>query len=361
MPTQTSGLSARVVACIEGGRTRLEERRLPAPVGGEILLSLRVSGLCGTDLFKLLNRAPAPGDVLGHELVGTVEALGPEARGFEIGDRVVVPHHVACGECALCLRGSGTLCAAFRENLLHPGGFSDRVLVRERAARLAARKVPSHVSDEAAVFLEPAACVLRGISRAGLSFLDRAPEGKRPPACAVVLGAGSMGLLHLLVLRSVHPGLPVVISDRVPERLELARDLGASIAREPGDAGLRAVVKELTGGLGADAVFDTVGGAGLLKLALALAREGGTTVLFAHAPRGERADFELNDLFKHERRVVGTYSSTLAEQEEVYRLIVSGRLDASPLVTHRLPLSRFQEGVDLSLARKALKVLLVPG
>jgi threonine dehydrogenase-like Zn-dependent dehydrogenase len=170
-----------------------------------------------------------------------------------------------------------------------------------------------------------------------------------------------MGLLHLLVLRAVHPGLQVLVADRIPERLERARELGATIAREPGEAGLRAAVEDSSGGLGADAVFDTVGGAGLLELALGLAREGGTAVLFAHAPRGERAGFELNDLFKHERRVVGTYSSTLAEQEEVYRLIVSGRLDASPLVTHRLPLSRFQEAVDLSRARKALKVLLVPG
>src|SRR6185503_15845554 len=129
MPASATGLIARAVACLEGGGTRLEERRLPAPAGAEMLLSLRVSGLCGTDLFKLENRSPAPGDVLGHELVGTVEALGPEASGFERGDRVVVPHHVACGECALCLRGSGTLCAVFRENLLHPGGFCERVLV----------------------------------------------------------------------------------------------------------------------------------------------------------------------------------------------------------------------------------------
>ncbi len=349
-------ITTRAVACAGGTSTRLEARRLRAPRAGELLLRLRVSGLCGTDLFKLAHGTAAPGTVLGHELVGTVEALGEGTRGFEMGDRVVVPHHAPCGECALCRRGSETMCSTFRENLLEPGGFSEHVLVRERAVRLAARKVPAGISDEAAVFLEPAACVLRGVERAGLPARDRAPGGL--PPCGVVIGAGSMGLLHLLVLRAARPDVRVVVTDTMPGRLLLAARLGASGACLPG-AGMDAAVRAATGGLGADAVFDTVGGAAVLHSALEITREGGTVVLFAHAQEGARSDFDLNDFFKHERRVVGTYSGALCEQEEVHELIVSGRLDASSLVTHRLPLSRFDEGVELSRARKALKVLFV--
>ncbi len=347
---------ARVVTCVGGGLTRLEERPLRPLKPGEILLRLRVSGLCGTDLFKLANDTALPGSVLGHEIVGSVEELGDSSGAFEAGDRVVVPHHVACGECELCRRGSSTMCPVFRENLLDPGGFSDRVIVLERAVRLAARKVPAGVSDEAAVFLEPAACVLRGIERAGL-----------PPAtalvtqaCAVVLGAGSMGLLHLLVLRGSRPDLRVIVSDTIPERLRLAERLGAFAAASSLDGGVQRAVRDATRGLGADAVFDTVGGAPVLRGAIELTREGGTVVLFAHAPDGQSADFALNDLFKHERRVVGTYSGGLEEQERVFDLITSGRLAASPLVTHKLGLSRFSEGVELSRARQALKVLFVP-
>ena len=109
-------------------------------------------------------------------------------------------------------------------------------------------------------------------------------------------------------------------------------------------------------------MFDTVGGAERAAAALALARPGGTVVLFAHAEGrgGERAGFELNALFKSERRLLGTYSSGLAEQREAYRLLVAGRLDPSPLVSHRLPLSRLAEGVALAGERRALKVLLLP-
>jgi L-iditol 2-dehydrogenase len=317
-----------------------------------MLLRLRCAGLCGTDLYKLRHGTAADGAVLGHEIVGAVAALGAGVRGFAPGDRVAVPHHVACGECALCRRGSEPLCPAFAENLLVPGGFAEWVLVRERAVRAAAFGLPPHLADDAAVFLEPAACVLRGLRQSGLAA---AP----PDGAALVLGAGSMGLLHLLVLKAVHRGLRIAVCDPLPERLDLARRLGADAAAPPGEA-IRSAVAGLSEGLGADAVFDTVGGAERAATALALARPGGTVVLFAHAEGGERAGFELNALFKSERRLLGTYSSALADQREAYRLLVAGRLDPSPLVSHRLPLSRLAEAIALAGERRALKVLLVP-
>ncbi|HYU32714.1 MAG TPA: alcohol dehydrogenase catalytic domain-containing protein, partial [Thermoanaerobaculia bacterium] len=326
-------------------------RPRPEPGPGEMLLALRCAGLCGTDLFKIRYGTVPPGTVLGHEVVGTVEALGEGATGFAPGDRVVVPHHVACGECALCRRGSATLCPVFRENLLSPGGFSDRVLVRERAVRRAVFGLPDHVSDEAAVFLEPAACVLRGIRHA---------HGDH--SVAAILGGGSMGLLHLLVLKTVLPDLRIAVSEPLPERRALALRLGADAAAEP--AAARDAVDALSDGLGADLVFDTVGGAGALADALALGREGGTVVLFAHAPgtgpSAERAAFDLNAFFKSERKLIATYSSALSEQREIYRLLATRRLDPSPLVTHRLPLSRLAEAIELARERQALKVLLVP-
>lgn len=343
----------RAVVCAERGAVRFESRPRPEPGPGEMLLRLRYAGLCGTDLFKLRHATAAPGSVLGHEVVGTVAALGPGTAGFEPGDRVVVPHHVACGTCDLCRRGSETLCPAFRENLLVPGGFSEHVLVRERAVRLAAFGLPPHVSDEAAVFLEPAACVLRGIRQSRLT------EGPAtPPGVAAIVGGGSMGLLHLLVLGAVRPGLRVVVSDPLEERLEHARELGAEAAVPPGYA--RDAVDALSGGSGADVVFDTAGGPAALDAALGLVRPGGTVVLFAHAGEGERAGFDLNPFFKSEGKLIATYSSSLSEQREVHRLMSARRLDPSPLVTHRLPLSRFEEAVELARELRALKILLTP-
>lgn len=295
------------------------------------MLRLRYAGLCGTDLFKLQYRTVPEGTVLGHEVVGTVEAVGEGVLGFVPSDRVAVAHHVACGACDLCRRGSEPLCPAFRENLLVPGGFSERILVRAPAVRHAMFGLPPHVPDETAVFLEPAACVLRGIRKVP------------PPSSAVILGGGSMGLLHLLVLRAVVPGVRVAVLDPVEKRARYAHELGA--------------VEEVED---PDVVFDTAGGAEALRTALDLVRPGGTVVLFAHAAAGEQAGFDLNSFFKAEKRLIATYSSSLAELREIHRLMTGRRLDPSPLVTHRLPLSRFDEAVALARDRQALKVLLTP-
>ncbi len=342
--------TTRVVACTGGGGTRLERRPRPRPGAGELLLAVRAVGLCGTDLFKLATDAAAPGTVLGHELVGEVVEAGEAVDGLRRGDRIAVPHHVPCGECALCERGNETMCATFRENLLEPGGFSEQVLVRERARVHAAHRIPERVPDSAAVFMEPAACVVRAVERAGL-------PGRG--GLAVVLGAGSMGLLHLLVLRAIAPQRPVVVLDPDGARAARAAELGAAHAGAPGLAARRAV-DGLSAGLGADAVFDTVGGPGPLANALALGRPGATVVLFAHAPDGARADFDLNAMFRREQRVIGAYSGGPREQERVFEMLCAGSLDPTPLVTHVLPLERFGEGVALARERRALKVVFDP-
>lgn len=339
----------RAVVCQGGGITALKTCPVPEPGEGEILLKLRVVGLCGTDIFKLNTSSAPAGTVLGHELVGTVETIGVGVQGLEEGQRVVVPHHVPCGRCALCKRGNETMCEVFKENLMFPGGFSDLILISHRAVAEAVFVIPETVSDEQAVFVEPAACVLRGIDRSGL----------RQGGTAVVLGSGSMGLLHLLVLKAALPSTKVVMVDPDVDRLATAKRLGADGVGVPGP-GVEIVVQELAGGLGAEVVFDTVGGASPLNDALALSRAGGSVVLFAHAPDYMTADFDLNTFFKHERRVIGTYSGALNEQARVFDLICQGALNPEPLVTHHYSLDDFGLGLALAKRQRALKVLYTP-
>ncbi|HEY0783108.1 MAG TPA: alcohol dehydrogenase catalytic domain-containing protein, partial [Thermoanaerobaculia bacterium] len=226
-PADVDAPSVRMAVLTADGEVRLEERPLPPPGPGEMRLRLRCAGLCGTDLWKLRHKTAPAGTVLGHEIVGTVEAKGDGVVGFAVGDRVVAPHHVACGVCAFCRAGSEPMCAAFRENQFRPGGFSERLTLGERAVRLATFGLPASLADEAAVFLEPAACVLRG--------LRRVPD-LAAGSTAAVLGAGSMGLLHLLVLRAALPGVRVLVVDPLADRRELALTLGADVVATPGES-----------------------------------------------------------------------------------------------------------------------------
>jgi threonine dehydrogenase-like Zn-dependent dehydrogenase len=150
-----------------------------------------------------------------------------------------------------------------------------------------------------------------------------------------------------------------VTVDLDDDRLKLAKRLGAAPVAKPGEDATKAI-RDLTNGLGVDAVFDTVGGDRALKSGLEMTRAGGTVVLFAHAPEGQLGNLDLNTLFKSERRIVATYSGALDEQREIFDRLVDGSLDPSPLVTHKMPLDDFDRGVSLVVERKALKVLFTP-
>jgi len=342
----------RTVTCQEAGRVVVENRPPLSPGAGELLLDLSACGLCGTDLVKIA-RGSHRGSVLGHELVGTIAAVGKGVEDFSVGERIVTPHHVACGECRLCRTGATTRCQSFQIDQLVPGGFSDQIVVRPLAVRKAARRIPDAMSDEAAVFLEPAACVLRGVDRSDLTRI--AALGLRPSAA--ILGGGSMGLLHLLVLRALAPDADLIVSEPDEGRRARAGEFGATAAVEPAELG--ATVDRLTGGAGVDAIFDTVGRPTLLRPAVELLREGGSLVLFAHFS-AEVPEAIHDQLFRHERRVLGTYSGSLEEQNRVFDLLERGALEPQRLVTHHIPLQRFDEALALSRDPRALKILLVP-
>lgn len=347
------------VVVAHGHETRIEGASPPRPGAGELLLRTRAVGLCGTDLFKL-ERGVAEPTVLGHEVVGEVLERGAEApERFAAGSRVVAAHHVPCGRCELCSRGAETMCASFRENLLSPGGFADYLVVRRRAVDEATYLLPEGLADEDAVFLEPLACVLRGIDRSGWTAAGGA---------IAVLGCGSMGLLHLLALRALRrerasgataggdrgEAAPVIAVDPIAERRELAIRLGATHALSPEAIDPRDAA--------CTTVFDTVGGATALATGLDLLAPGGTLVHFAHA-RGEESAgvaFDFNRWFHREQRLVATYSGSPREQRRAFELLTSGSIRPSVLVTHRLPLTELERGRRLAEEQRALKVLFVP-
>ncbi len=326
----------RATAC---GHLELDEAPEPVIGEGEALIQLESCGLCGTDLYKLADRNRGAGEVLGHEVVGRV--IESRTDALDRGDRVVAPHHAACGRCRLCRAGTETMCPAFKENLLDPGGFSERVRLSKRAVERTVRRVGDTLAVEAAVFVEPAACVLRGINRAELSDTD---------PLAVVIGAGSMGLLHLFMLRALYPGIRVVVVELDPGRRATALELGAQAVVAPG----------AEAEIDADAAFDTAGGQAALDTALAAIRPGGRVVVFAHAPAEGRVEIDLNTLFRSEQMIVGAYSGSAAEQERVLELLRSGALRPQALVTHRLPFERAGEAVELCRRREALKILFYP-
>jgi L-iditol 2-dehydrogenase len=283
--------------------------------------------------------------VLGHEVVGDVVEVGSGVSGFAVGDRAVAAHHVPCGACHYCRRGSGSMCRAFKASNLDPGGFAEYVRVPADNVRYATFRLPASLDDEAASFLEPLACCHRAVRRAGIAREDT----------AVVVGLGSIGCLFVQLL--ARAGATVIGVDRLPARALLAKRLGATAVGTPDD--VAATTRELSERRGADLVVVTAGGAGVLPWAADVVRDGGSIHYFAGGG-GDSLPLPLETLYHRELTVTSTYSSSPADLAAAFELLVTGEISVDGLITHRLPLERLEEGVDLMRRHLAVKVLVTP-
>ncbi len=327
------------------GRLVAEEWPRPSIGDGELLLRLRGCGLCGSDIAKIVDPATRVPAVFGHEVVGEVAAVGRGVMVCAVGDRVVAAHHVPCGKCHYCRRGSESMCAAFKASNLDPGGFAEYVRVPAANVSHATFRVPAHVSDEAASFVEPLACCLRAVRRARVQSGDT----------AVVVGLGSIGCLFIQLLK--RAGAAVVGADQLAQRAVFARGLGADAAGTLASAA--EAQRALSAGRGADHVFLTGGGAVVLPWAAEVLRDGGAVHYFAGGS-GDTLPLPLETLYHRELTITATYSSSPSDLAEAFRLIAGGVIDVERLITHRVPLESLAAGVDLMRRREALKVYVTP-
>ena len=329
-----------------GGRIAPGDWPRPAVGAGELLLRVRGCGLCGSDIAKIVapeTRGPA---VFGHEVVGDVIEAGDGVAGFAVGDRVVAAHHVPCGQCHYCRRDSESMCRAFKASNLDPGGFAEYVRVPPANVRHATFRIPEHLTDEEASFVEPLACCLRAVDRARVE----------PGDTAVVVGLGSIGCLFTQLL--ARAGAAVVGADPLAVRARAAHE--AFGAREAGDAESAAkAARALSDGRGADHVIVTGGGADVLGWAAGLTRDGGSIHYFAGGP-GDALPLPLATLYHHELTITTTYSSSPATLARAFWLLAAGKVEVAGLISHRLPLDRLAEGVELMRRREALKVYVTP-
>jgi L-iditol 2-dehydrogenase len=309
-----------------GGVVRVEELPDPEPGPGEVLVAMRACGICGSDLMQWYQDPRAP-VVLGHEPTGVVVSSGPGLPAP--GKRVFVHHHVPCGACEYCARGRETLCDTFKATRIVPGGFSELILVPAPNAKADLLELPDAVSDEAATLIEPLACCVRGLDRA------RVEDGTR----LLVIGAGQMGLL--IAQAALARGADVMVSEPRPERLALARELGARGA-EPD----------------ADVVILATSAPNAWDLALASAGRGAVIQLFAPAGPGERRDLPVDEVFFKELEIQATYSAGPRDTRAALELIAAGAIATERVITHRFPLADTGAALETARSREGIKVIV---
>jgi L-iditol 2-dehydrogenase len=337
----------RSAICQETGHMTIVELPRPEPGPGEVVVRVSACGVCGTDLLKLDSPDVAKPIQLGHEVVGVVAAAGAAVKGWEIGQRLALAHHAPCYVCHYCRHGNYSMCAVFKASNIRPGGFSEYVLASAAHVAQTALGLPDDMPDERAVFVEPLACCVRALKRAALL----------PGDTALVVGAGAIGLLFLALLRG--QSIQLAALDLRPDRLALAREWGAALALDAGDAATPARLRAATGGRGVDLAVLTVANPATFAQALGLVRDGGTVLIFGAKPGDPPAATELWELYRREITVVSSYSPSPAELHEALALLRRPGFALERLVTHQLPLEQIDQGMQLARAQQAIKVLVV--
>ena len=339
---------------------RVETVPVPAIGAGELLVKVATCGICGTDLKKIHTGSHSAPRIFGHEMAGTIVKVGDAVTRFEVGERVMVFHHVPCGECYYCRKQTPAQCPLYKKVGVTAGfepsggGFAEYIRVMDFVvANRGVVRIPDWVPFEQAAFVEPVNTVLKGVK-----LLNLAPDDT-----VLVIGQGPIGLMWAALSR--RTGARVLTSDLYPERHAIAARFGL---RNPIHAGTENVIERVlqeTEGRGADAGGLAVGGNALIKTAMAAVRPGGKVMLFAQTQHGE-ATFDPGAVCVDEKTLLGSYSSSFPILDEVTDLVFSGYrngFDLTQLISHRFPIEQSVAAIEIASHPQAdsMKIMIEPG
>lgn len=338
----------KVAVYYSNNNIRIEEREIPRIGEKEILVKVRASGICGSDVLEWYRKEKAP-VILGHEVAGDVVEVGKEVKGVKEGDKVVVAHHVPCNICYFCLRGHHTVCETLRKTNFYPGGFSEFIRIPEINVDRGTFRFEK-VSYEEASLTEPLACVIRAHRLLSTSVEDS----------VFVIGCGTAGLLHIKFLRTTGVK-KIFAADIIDYRIESARKAGADFAFRS-EEGIQELIRAKNDSRLADKVILCTGSSSAVKIALESVERGGKVLFFATPEPDVQIPLPLNKMFwRTEISFVSSYGGSPRDYAAALELIENGRIDVKSLITHRIPLSEAAYGFKLvSEGKECIKVVLIP-
>jgi L-iditol 2-dehydrogenase len=338
------------------GRVVVETVPVPAIGTGEVLIRVAACGICGTDLKKIEHGFVSAPQIFGHEVSGTVVAVGSGVTKWKLGDRVMSFHHVPCGTCFYCERRLFSQCPGYKKVGLtagfdpNGGGFAQYVRALPWVAERGMVAVPDEISFDEASFIEPVNTCIKAVEKA------RVAAGET----AVVMGLGPIGLL--LAMLSKLEGATVIGSDPMPERRAKGVSLGIDLAVDPREGRLAEEIRARTQGRGADVVLVAVPIPAALTDALNIARPGGRVLLFAQNDPLMKIEFPAAAVGVDEKEILGSYSAAIDRAGDAARLIFTHKLPVRQLISHRFSLEDMDRALQLAAhpVGDSLKVVIHP-
>jgi L-iditol 2-dehydrogenase len=341
------------------GVNQLSYEEVPVPELGadEVLVQVKVVGLCQSDIKKICYPLYQPPRIFGHETAGVIAQVGPDVRGWQVGDRVVVLHHIPCMHCAYCLSDNFSMCEVYKNITTTAGfapsggGFADYVKVPGHIVRHGGLvKIPDQISFDQASFVEPTNCCLKAVKKAAIA----------PGQTVLVTGAGPIGLMFVMLVK--YFGGRAIATDLLPSRIEKALAVGAEAAFDARDADLPAKIQALTGGMGVDVSLLAVPSDKAFFQALDCTRKGGKILFFAEFPDELEIPINPNVLYRREIDLIGSYSSSFRLQSLAADIVFNQRIDVDALISDRYPLEKLSQAVNQAIqpTPDTYKILLYP-
>ena len=340
------------------GTVEVLDVREPEAVPGAVVIATTVAALCGSDLHftddyadEVITRRFGVGNddgiPLGHEVVGRVHSLGEGVRGLAIGDRVVAGSLTACGRCTACLSGAQNICRGGGGLLF--GCQAEYVAIP--FADIGVARIPDAVRDDQAVFASDILSVaIAAIERAGAAFGDT----------VAVVGQGPVGLCVTMAARARGAGLVIAV-DTVPERLDMARRIGANVALDASTTDVAAEILDMTDGVGVDVAVEAVGSLRTFETCSEIVRQGGTLSSVGVYGRDPTLPLSTRSRSFLHRSVTTTLAPTGRHRlDQLLRLMEHGSMDPGPLISHRFTIEEAPKAYDLFRTRTegTLKVVL---
>ena len=322
-------------AAVYHSNSNIEIKEFPKPEisEGEILVKVKASGICGTDVMEWYRKKKA-GKVLGHEIAG--EIAESKSNKFKVGDKVFVSHHVPCNNCKYCKEGNHTACETLHKGNYDPGGFSEFIRVPKINVDEGTYLL-ENLSYEEGTMIEPLACCVRG---------QRIIDVKKEQT-VLILGSGVSGLLNMQVAKS--KGAKVIATDIDEYHLKKAREFGAD---EVVNAKEELNIK-------ADRIIICTGAMQAVKQAFNCIDKKGQILFFAIPP--ENVEIPTTDFWRNEWTITSSYGAAPIDLKESLDLIKNKKVNVKDMITDKLPLNEIQKGFKIAAeAKESLKVILTP-
>ena len=336
------------------GDIRIENVSKPLSKENNLIAKVKCCSICGTDLKLATVGNPRchPPRIIGHEMVGEIVHAGEAAKGFGKGDRITLATTIACGVCEYCKLQLGNICPSAKPiSYDFDGAFAEYIEIPFEAIRGGnVIKVPDCVPDTAACLSEPISCAINAQELIAVKENDS----------VVIIGGGPLGAIHA-ELAKANGARDVMIVEINEDRLELLKRIKDVCLIDASKEDAVSIVRQRTGGLGADAAIVCAPAASAMENSVDFVRKGGSISLFASLPKDAAAiNVDSRAIHYGELHLVGASDSRPEHVEKAIRLMAENKLDTEAIITHFISLKELHEGLELMKNRKSLKIVVYP-